>query len=232
MICPHAGYSFSGPTAGRAYRELRSRPPQVVIVLAPSHQDRFRGATAWPGAGYRTPLGDLPSPLWLVELLEREEAGIHQDRLGHREEHSAEVQLPFLQEIAPHAEVLSLVLAEDHPESCFKIGRAIARTTAGRGILLVASSDLCHGHSNRLCEETDTRTLAALERNDPEELVAGFRNGRFQACGRGPILAVLEACRHVGAECVRVLEHTNSDRVTGETGDYVVGYAAVSISRA
>ena len=232
LICPHAGYTYSGSIAGRAYLELRGRPPETVIVLAPSHQDRFRGATSWPGAGYRTPLGDLPSPSWLVEALERQDAGIRRDQLGHRDEHSAEVQLPFLQQIAPEAEVLPLVLAEDRAEHCTELGQAIARAIGERRILLVASSDLYHGHSNRTCRQTDERTLAALERNDPDELAEGFRSGAFQACGRGPILAVLEACRRLGAERVRVLERTDSDEVTGQTGDYVVGYAAVSISRA
>jgi AmmeMemoRadiSam system protein B len=232
LITPHAGYSYSGPTAGRAFRELRDRPPEAVILLAPSHQDRFRGATVWPGAGYRTPLGDLPSPGGLVSKLAHESAGaIHEDRLGHRDEHAAEVQLPFLQEIAPEADVLPLVIADDHAERCAKLGEAIAGSIQARKVLLVASSDLYHGGSSQACRQTDARTLAALERNDPDEVAEGFGSGAFQACGRGPIMTVLAACRRLGARKVQVLAHTDSDEVTGRTGDYVVGYAAVAISR-
>jgi MEMO1 family protein len=230
LICPHAGYDFSGPTAGRAYREIRGRPPEAVIILGPSHHDLFRGATYWPGAGYRTPLGDVPHPKDLAESLEAEGAGIHPDALGHRDEHSVEVQIPFLQTVAPGVPILPLVVAEDRPDRCRLIGEAIARAIGNRRVLLVASSDLYHGHSNEACRETDERTLRAIERNDPDDLADGFSSGRFQACGRGPILAVLEACRRRGATNARILARTNSDEVMGSRGGYVVGYGAAAVT--
>lgn len=231
LICPHAGYVYSGPTAGRAYSEIRDRAPELAIVLGTSHQDRFRGATMWPGPGYRTPLGELPAPSDLEEALNQEPASVTRDRLGHRDEHSIEVQLPFLQVVAPEASVLPLAMGDDRTETCLGLGEAISRAVGNRRALIVASSDFYHGHSHDACRETDGQTLAALERNDHDELAAGFRKGTFQACGRGPILTLLEACRQLGAEKVRVLEQTNSDEVMGQSGGYVVGYAAVAISR-
>jgi len=232
LICPHAGYDYSGGTAGRAYRELKGRPPEAVIVLGPSHYDRFRGATSWPGMGYRTPLGEVPYPRDIAELLLADaDAEIHANRLGHREEHSVEVQIPFLQEVAPGVPVLPLVIADVRSETCSQIGKVLARAVGSRRVVIVASSDLYHGHSNRECRETDARTLGALERNDAADLVDGFQTGLLQACGRGPILAALEACRELGATHVRVLSRTNSDEVTGRSGGYVVGYAAAAITR-
>ncbi|MBM3287622.1 MAG: AmmeMemoRadiSam system protein B [Candidatus Eisenbacteria bacterium] len=229
LISPHAGYDYSGAVAGRAYRELRDRAPEAVIVLGPSHYDLFKGTTYWPGRGYRTPLGEVEHPAGLAELLESADAGIRADHLGHREEHSIEVQLPFLQQIAPGAPVLPLAVSDDSPERCIRLGEALAGAMRDRSILLVASTDLYHGNSLRACRETDARTLAALQRNDSEELAGGFASGEFQACGRGPILAVLEACRRTGATEVRLLARTNSAEVTGGAGGYVVGYAALAI---
>jgi MEMO1 family protein len=229
LICPHAGYDYSGPTAGRAYRELRDRPPEAVVILGPSHYDLFRGPTFWPGAGYRTPIGDVPQPRDLAEALVSAGVGVHPDVLGHRQEHSVEVQIPFLQTIAPGVPVLPLVLAEDRADRCRQIGEALAQAIGDRNVLLVASSDLYHGPSHDACVETDRRTLAAIERNDPDELADGFSSGRLQACGRGPILAVLEACRRRGATRARILARTNSNEVIGRRSGYVVGYGAVAV---
>jgi MEMO1 family protein len=229
IIAPHAGYDYSGPTAGVAYRELRGRRLDAVILIGPSHFDRFRGATAWPGAGYRTPLGETPYPADLLAALDSAGADIHSNRLGHREEHSVEVQLPFIQVAAPGVPVLPLVMADDRRETCERIGEVLARAVSGREIVFVASSDFYHGHSNRDCVETDERTLAALGRNDPLELSRGFDSGKFMACGRAPIQTVLWACRILGARKVEVLKRTNSDEVTGRSGGYVVGYAAAVI---
>ncbi|MFB3906817.1 MAG: AmmeMemoRadiSam system protein B [Candidatus Eisenbacteria bacterium] len=230
LICPHAGYDYSGPTAGVAYREIRGRRFDAILVLAPSHYDRFHGATIWPGAGYRTPLGEVSAPADIVEALSQLAVGIQPDLRGHREEHAAEVQIPFLQVVAPGAPVLPIVLADDRRETCERIGEAIAAATADRTVLLVASSDLYHGHSGKDCRETDARTLGAIERNDPDDLAEGFASDRYQACGRGPIQVLLHACRRAGAEKVRILSRTNSDEVVGRPGSYVVGYAAVTVA--
>lgn len=230
LICPHAGYDYSGATAGAAYRELRNRPPEAVIVIGPSHRDLFRGPTYWPGTGYSTPLGDVPQPPDLASALADSGIGIHADVLGHGEEHSVEVQIPFLQAIAPSVPVLPLVFAEDRADRCRRIGAALAQVIGTRRILLVASSDLYHGQSHDACRESDDRTLQALQRNDPDELADGFAAGRFQACGRGPILAVLEACRLLGATKVSLLAQTNSNEVAGRIGGYVVGYGALAVS--
>lgn len=230
LICPHAGYDFSGPTAGAGYRELRGRTPEIAIVVGPSHYDRFRGATFWPGAGYRTPLGEVRHPEDVVAALESAGVEIHANRLGHREEHSVEVQIPFIQSIAPEIPILPLVMSDNRRETCEAVGEAIAHAVSRMRALLVASSDLYHGHSNRECRETDERTVAAIMRNDPLELARGFDSGKLMACGRAPIMTVLWACRILGAKRVQLLTNTNSDEVTGRSGGYVVGYAALAIS--
>jgi AmmeMemoRadiSam system protein B len=230
LICPHAGYDYSGSTAAFAYREIRGRRYEAVIVVGPSHYDRFPGASVWPGAGYRTPLGLATHPEEILRRLEAASA-VQRGALGHREEHSVEVQIPFVQRVAAEIPVLPVVLADDRPRTCRELGQALAEAVGARHVLFVASSDLYHGHSNAECERRDATTLAALERNDRNDLEEGFRDNRYQACGRGPILAVLEACRRLGSERVTLLASTNSDTVTGREGGYVVGYAALAITQ-
>lgn len=230
LICPHAGYDYSGATAGRAYRELKGRTYEAAVVVAPSHYDRFPGVTAWVGPGYRTPLGLVEHPAQLLQALESPRGPVRRDVLGHRDEHAAEVQIPFLQRIASGTPVLPLVLADDRPEVCQELGADLEGAVHGHRVILIASSDLYHGHSHQACMRTDAGTLEAIVRNDPGELADGFRRGLLQACGRGPILAVLEACRRMGATRVTLLARTNSDEVTGREGGYVVGYAALAIT--
>ena len=231
LVCPHAGYPYSGPTAAVAYKEVMGKRYDAVVVIGPSHREFLRGSSIWAEGGYETPLGVVPIAEDVAKKMLSPEDDIVFSDAGHRYEHSVEVELPFLQVAIPDLKVVPVVMGEQNLRACRNLADAIVRACKGKKVLIVASSDLYHGYSYEECNRTDERTLKAILRFDPEGFVQGLLSGEYQACGGGPIAAMLMAARELGADKVKILTHTNSNDVVGERGGYVVGYSAIAVYR-
>ena len=96
LICPHAGYPYSGRIAAAGFKQLVGVPFDAVIVIGPSHHDGFRGVSVWDRGGYETPLGIVPVHTELARAIIAQDDAIRFTRAGHGREHSVEVALPFL----------------------------------------------------------------------------------------------------------------------------------------
>ena len=216
LIVPHAGYVYSGPTAGYGYRLLRRRSFRRIVMLGPSHYVPFTGM-ALPGVdAMETPLGQVSvdgdgAARALTDSL------VHVSAEAHRREHSLEVQLPFLQIAAPGVPVIPLLTGAVDPE----IAADAIEPLLDRETLLLVSSDLSHFHDSAAARRLDAATAAAIERLDADAL------DRESACGRTAIqVALLLAKRH-GCR-VKTLDLRNSADTAG-TPDRVVGYGAFAI---
>ena len=216
IIAPHAGYIYSGAIAGTAYRGLEKIRGQIVrvIVLGPSHRAAFRGVAASSADWFATPLGNIAvdkatiKPLvedGLIQLLDQ----------AHSQEHSLEVQLPFLQETLGEFKLVPLVVGD---ESVEKIGEILNRVWNGPETLIVISSDLSHYHTYEACQAIDANTTRAIEHLQPEQI------GYDQACGRLPMNGLLTVARERGMQ-VSTLDVRNSGDTAGSK-DRVVGYGA------
>jgi AmmeMemoRadiSam system protein B len=236
LVAPHAGYVYSGRCAGFAYAALGDWRPARVIVVAPSHRESFPGVCQWspkpgyPAAGaWRTPLGDVEVDLdFALRLGEDFPALLHGAR-GHGSEHSLELQLPFLQRALGHFRLVPLVMGDQLPATVTALARALTRALDcdPTPTLLVASTDLSHFHDAGTATLLDERFLRLLQSTEEEPLLEGLAAGSCEACGGGPVVAVLGVLRRrMGKVEVRVLDHRDSSRVNGDTGS-VVGYAAV-----
>lgn len=225
LMVPHAGYVYSGPTAALGYRQIADQNYDVVVVMAPSHRDRFRGATIFPGQAYQTPLGDLTIDHDIAKAFIQACDEIQYSELGHREEHALEVQLPFIQTVLPKAKIVPVVVGAYDWNICQKIGKAMARVLQNRRALIIASTDMYHGHSYSELEKSDQQTLDAIEEGNPEKLCRGFLSGQYQACGGGPVVILQVALQDLAQ--ARILSHTSSGDVTGRKTGYVVGYGTV-----
>lgn len=236
LIVPHAGYIYSGATAAVAYKQLRSLAVQTVVLLAPSHAVLVEGVSVYDGEYYATPLGRVPVDTELAQRLVVQSPRFHLSEKGHsaaggRAEHSLEVQLPFLQlALASSFQIVPIVFHDYRQSVCQELGTALAQLWQ-EGVLLVASSDLYHGYSYKSCTSSDERTLQAIQALDVERFCQGIETELYQACGAGPIAALLHACSRHGANHVQILHHTSSADVTGQKGDWTVGYASLSVSR-
>ncbi len=237
LIAPHAGYIYSGPVAGWAYRQVQGRHYSSVIVLAPSHMVSFPFASVMPNGSYVTPLGEIPVDERLCERLAH--AGGEHVRVsfeGHtaegygRAEHSLEVQLPFLQVALGDFKLVPVVIGVVDWRISRALGHALAQISAD-DVLIVASSDLSHYHGYDEAYRLDGEVIGYIEEMNAQGLAEGCRRRELEACGGMPISALLAAAGEVENCRVEILRHKTSGDVPGGLRDQVVGYLAAAIYR-
>jgi AmmeMemoRadiSam system protein B len=228
LIAPHAGYMYSGPTAAHAYKYVEGLDFPAVVVVAPSHQDAFNGVSVYSGSAYETPLGKMEIDQALVRQLIEQHDCIRAGKQGHGREHSLEVQVPFLQVVLGKAALVPVVMGDQGRDTCRALGEALAMVAAQGPVLLVASSDLSHFHTYQQARELDAVVNRHINAFDPEGLARALANDQCEACGGGPMVAVMLAARALGATTARVAHHVNSGDVSGDKQG-VVGYTAAVI---
>ena len=229
LVSPHAGLVYSGQTAAFAYHQVRGEQYDAVVIIAPSHHEYIDGGAIWAKGAYETPLGLVPVHEEIAAAIVAADPVIRHDAASHQQEHSLEVQLPFLQVAVPNLKIVPLVVQDHSLANCQKIAAAIVTGCQHKKVLLVASSDLYHGDSYTKCVETDKITLTNIAAFDPVALHKSFSKGESLACGVGPLVIMQLAAREMGANKVKILSRTNSNDVLHERGGYVVGYGALAV---
>jgi AmmeMemoRadiSam system protein B len=235
LISPHAGYSYSGQVAAYAYKLVEGMDFDDVVVIAPSHQWPFEGASIYHRGGFRTPLGVVPIDGDMCDEIMARDRRFQFIPEAHLKEHSLEVQLPFLQVALKGYRLVPIVLMGGaNYEICQSLGKAIAESLRERNVLIVASSDLTHSYNYREVVEQDELLAGHIDQFDITGLVEDLREGRCQACGDGSVLSAMIAAKTLGGEKGKVLKLTNSGDVTGDRrpGNYTVGYLAGVFYRA
>jgi len=240
IVVPHAGVVFSGQIAADGYRQLTGHAFDTVVILGANHTGRFDERMAvFDGPSVSTPLGTIGIDRELAAAIVNAGVGAVFDSSAHDGEHSIAVQIPFVQSVLPHANVVSIVVGSSDPATCARWGRTLATLLKGRRAVLVASSDLSHYPAQRDAVLVDARTLEAVASLDPDTFGSALsrtdearpNNLATSACGEGAIRVVMEAARALGASRGTVVSYANSgDTISGESGR-VVGYGAVVFSR-
>jgi len=227
LISPHAGYAYSGPAAAYGYKLLIGKSYKRVIVFALSHRVPFRGASIFGGAGYETPLGMVPVDGELVERIRQASSFITYNALADQEEHSLEVQLPFLQEVLGSFRLIPVLIRDQTLSTCQKVVDAILKVfpeNEKNETLIVGSTDLYHGPSSTECQMQDQLLADTVKEFDEKKFEAMMNQGEIMACGPASIMAAMLLSRNFGAKTIDILHLTNSALVTGYASDYVVGY--------
>ncbi|RME08596.1 MAG: AmmeMemoRadiSam system protein B [Anaerolineae bacterium] len=234
VIAPHAGHVYSGPVAGHAFAAVQGMTPEVVAVISPMHYPYPYPLLTSGHQAYVTPLGEVEIDRSLVEALDerlKEALGFGLTPVWHDEEHSLEIELPFLQRALDSAfRLLPVMMREQSAAVARALGEALADVLAERNALLVASSDLSHYYTDAQARALDAEMLRRVAAFDPDGVIRAEEEGKAFACGRGAVAAVLWAARALGANRVQVLNYATS----GDTsGDYsrVVGYGAAAVLR-
>jgi hypothetical protein len=236
MICPHAGYAYSGAVAAAAYKQLEGLSFDTVVVISPSHRAFFRGASVFSGGAYRSPLGEVRLDLDFCAKLTSVDPAIMLADTGHDAtgggwEHALEVHLPFLQIVLGEFALVPIVMGDQEYPTAKKLGELIARFAKPGRTLIVASSDLAHGHDYKTTKRLDDTAAAAVATFSPSDFFDQIAAGAFEACGGGPMTAMMIAARAMGADTARVVCKRNSGDVTGDKSDYIVGYLAAVMSQ-
>lgn len=237
LIAPHAGYFFSGHVAGAAFAGLTPGAFDTVILIGPDHRGAAPGNVSTPEARtWRTPLDDIPVDWDMVQALDTE---IGLTFLPNEEEHSLEVELPFLQTALEQFRLTPLMMGDQSPDTCRRLGEALVKIVSlvlqeGRKILFVASSDLSHYFDDDTARRLDQTTLQFILNLDAAGLLKHVNQGRRQgqplACGAGPIAVIIQAATALGATKATLLKYATSADAH-PLKDRVVGYAAVAISK-
>ncbi|HEU5396885.1 MAG TPA: AmmeMemoRadiSam system protein B [Verrucomicrobiae bacterium] len=237
LICPHAGYSYSGATAACGYKLLEGRDIRTVIVMGPSHYASFTGVSLPDADYYQTPLGvvaisgkakqlagtgpfkveppgTVERPSWWAQS--RKLAPALDADTPETWEHSVEVQVPFLQVTLKNFQLVPMIFGNVDPQ---QVAGALAGKLDDR-TLIVASSDLSHYHRYADAKGLDNGCIEAILNLDIDRMKTQ------EACGKGPILALMCLAREKGWKA-QLLDSRNSGDVTGDKGQ-VVGYAAIA----
>jgi MEMO1 family protein len=230
LIAPHAGLTYSGTVAAYAYRLLRRRTYDTIVLVGPSHRVAFDGVSVWPKGAFASPLGELRIDHRTAAAIAAACPLIGDWPEAHDAEHSLEMQLPFLARIAPGAQIVPLVMGHQTRATAETLGDALATVLAGQRVLLVASSDLSHFFDATTASFLDAQVVEHIEALDPDGLMARLEQRHDHACGGGPIVSVLRAARKMGATTSRVLRYADSGDITGDKGS-VVGYLAAALWR-
>ncbi len=222
IIVPHAGYMYSGAIAAQGYRALAKAKDTIrrVILMGPVHRVAVSGFALSAAEGFETPLGVVPIDQDAMRALMRRGDTVVMD-LAHAEEHSLEVQLPFVQECLGDVSVVPILVGNATVD---QVADCLDRIWGGDETVIVISSDLSHYLSYDDCVTLDTVTTHAIETLAPELI------NRPQACGRLPIGGLLR-CAQQRSMKVKTLDVKNSGDTAGPRGQ-VVGYGSWTFAEA
>ena len=229
LVSPHAGLFYSGPVAAHGYALLRGRRDLSVVIVGPSHFVSFDGAAVFGSGSWETPLGRVDVDEEIARALIAEHPRIQDSPAPHRQEHSLEMQLPFLQHLVPGLRIVPVLMGSQARAEVDLLAAALARVLAARPALLVASSDLSHYHPAPVANRLDSLVVGDVERFDPEALMARLEASHEHACGGGPMVAVMKAARSLGAERAQVLRYGDSGDVGERDKSRVVGYLSAAL---
>lgn len=228
LIVPHAGYMYSGGVAAHAYRLLRDHSFDRVLILAPSHRAYFKGASVYTPGGYRTPLGIVPLDREIIDKLLKHPSLIAYVPEADAQEHSLEIQLPFLQVVLNDFRLTPIVMADQSWSFCEKLAAVITDACRNARVLLIASSDLSHFHPYAEAKRLDAVVCDHIAAYNEKALSRDLQQGQCEACGAGPMITVMLAARGLGANKASVLHYANSGDVSGDKRG-VVGYLAAAL---
>ena len=232
LICPHAGYMYSGSVAAHAYARLATDgKPDTVIIFGPNHTVYGSGVAIMNEGVWRTPLGDSVVDTETAKRIVKESKILDVEETAHKFEHSIEVQIPFLQYLYGSAfDFVPVCFLIQDISTAKDVGQATAKAVNGKNAVIIASSDMTHYEPQERAEKKDREVLQAVEAMDEARFSRTVESHRVTACGPGPIMALMTAAKALGAKEARLLCYKTSGDVIGDYSS-VVGYAAVSFTK-
>ena len=230
VICPHAGYMYSGSVATNSFYHISSQKPELVIVIGPNHWGIGCNVAAMKEGQWQTPLGnvevDTESAIKLHELSKIVEL----DFFSHTKDHSLEVQIPMLQETYSHKfKILPIILIDQGRNTAKEIGTAIAKIAKMKKTIIIGSSDFTHYEENSYAYKQDKMLIEPILDLDVGKFYSVLQENQISACGYGAIASTMVACKELGASKGTLLKYATSGDVAGDKSS-VVGYASIAFS--
>lgn len=228
VVSPHAGYVYSGNIAGAVYSIAEIT--RDVIVMGPNHHGLGAPFAVMAQGKWKMPGGDITINEKLAHLIIEESRWLRADDQAHINEHSIEVQLPFIQYVQPSVEFVPVVLSTADFQTCEEMGMAIAKAIKryGKPAVIIASTDMTHYESHESAQQKDQLAIERILSLDPSGLLDTVLTNNISMCGVIPTTVALAAAKELGATKASQVAYATSGDVSGDYS-YVVGYAGFII---
>lgn len=229
LIAPHAGYRYSGQTAAYAFQSVRLQQFDLVVVLSPFHSYHPAMILTSPHEYYQTPLGKIHVDQALIQSLFTQtipDKDIKMAQVAYDEEHSLEIELPFLQcALGGDFSLLPLMVRSIDPRQSEMFAKLIFELIKDRNALIVASTDLSHFFPQIVAERLDKEMLDQIKSFSVRNVYRTEFEGKGYACGLGAVMISMVLSKMLGADKIEILHHSTSGTQTGDFSS-VVGYGA------
>jgi MEMO1 family protein len=234
VISPHAGYRYSGHVAGYAFDAIQHLHPDIIAVISPMHQPYQEAFLTTGHKYYWTPLGKIEVDHSSVSALSKillDEYQIRLQPVRNDEEHSLEIEIPFLQRIYPYEFTLLPVMVRDLSiANCEALGKGLYQVLNGKSVMVVLSTDLSHFYTKQKAYELDNHMIEMIQNLNPNGVLQSEVDGTGFACGAGAVIAGLHYATLMGANKGVLLKYGTSGEITGDDTS-VVGYGAAALVR-
>ncbi|MEM5874417.1 MAG: AmmeMemoRadiSam system protein B [Candidatus Aenigmatarchaeota archaeon] len=228
-VVPHAGYDYSGPIAAHVYSRIEKAN---YIIIGPNHYGKGSKFSIYKKGMWKTPLGGILVDEEGSDELMKSNSLLDFDVLAHENEHSIEVQLPFLQfRFGSDFKIIPISVLNEFPDDellkeCKSIGTTIASFIKKRNYILICSTDLSHYLPYEQCVEKDKKALDAIKKLNGKIFFEVLRKENINACGFGPVAIAITVAKKLGNKKALVLKYANSGDVTKDK-KVNVGYSAI-----
>lgn len=229
IIAPHAGLMYSGPVAAYSYKAVEGRNYSTVVILGFCHRKSFDGVSVCKDGYFNTPLGGIAvDSQFAADLMARGKNIIFYPE-AFKDENSIEMQLLFIKKVLPEAKIVSIAFGASSFLYCEEISNALADMLKNRNdVLLVASTDMSHYHSEEDARKIDLASVELLKNFSARRIFDESAAGEQIFCGYMPAATVLLTAKKTGAGKIDILQYSNSGNITGDTKS-VVGYVSAVI---
>lgn len=205
--------------------------PSSVVILGPNHTGFGSGVAIMTHGKWKTPLGEVEVDKQLSEAIMRVSDIIDVDEVAHAHEHSLEVQLPFLQHLFDDKfKIVPICMMLQDLRTGKEVGEAIGEASVGKDVVIIASTDFTHYESQRSAVMKNHTAIEKILALDPDGLVQTVEERAITMCGYGPVSAMLQAAKKLGAKKAELLKYATSGETAGPMPQ-VVGYGSIAVSR-
>jgi len=226
VICPHAGYMYSGPIACHSFYSISSESPELFIIIGPNHWGIGCNVAAMKDCSWETPLGQVEVDSDAASELSKISNIVDLDFFSHTKEHSLEVQVPILQEVYSKFKILPIILIDQEKNAAKEIGEAVETIAKQKNSMIIGSSDFTHYEPNEFAHDQDKALIEPILDLDVDQFYKVLYEKNVTACGYGAIASTMIACKKLGATKGELLKYATSGDVTGDTSS-VVGYGSI-----
>lgn len=229
VIMPHAGYVYSGQVAGLTISKVELK--KTVIILGTNHTGSGERFGIMTSGSWMTPLGEVKIDTEIACSILKEGSLLKEDTLAHLQEHSIEVEIPFLQYLKNDIKIVPIsVSPQAELSECQRLGEDIANgfKKIGRSGLFMASTDMTHYESEEIAREKDRLAIDAIMDMSEEKLFNVVKEKDISMCGLSAACGLISVCKNLGAKKAGLVKYQTSGDISGDYSS-VVGYAGMII---